>query len=146
MQYGDPGIPESLVAADPVPAGSRLAWSYFLPYYGVLAAGLAILRRFPLGRDTAWTPEHWTTRAFPRSPEGLGDLLTDEEFTRLRVEGPNLFLLRHVPERDAFVCDLAPMFDGLAEAVRAWFVVEGGRLVPHSIEVDGVVHRPGEAG
>lgn len=145
-RYRHEAIPAQLRASAPVPRGSRLSWWYFLPYYGVLATALALARRFPLRRDRPWDPQHWTNRVFPRSPEGWGDLLDDGEFTRLRVEGPNLFLLRYVADGDCFVCDLGPPFEGALEPVTLRFVLDGEQLVPHSIVIAGTPHRPGEPG
>lgn len=139
--FADATIPPGLFLANVVPYASQLGLAYVLPYYGLAAACFALYRAWPITRGMPW--DHEGGRHFPSTDEGWGNLLDDREFGRLRLQGPNPFLLRRSGE--GFEVDYGPVFEGVAPAVRCQFRVEGEDLLPVSIDVDGRRVAPGDA-
>ncbi len=143
--YATPGLPAGLRVPAEIPPCARLGLRYTLPYYYLTGALFKLLRRVPLDPSTAWSPDETFNRAFPDNREGWTDTLGDAAFARLRVQGPNPFLLTATGP-GAFEVDYGPYFDGIHAPVRCGFALQAGVLQPTAIHLDTTVVRPGDPG
>lgn len=134
-------IPELLRVPVPMPADAVLSRRYTLPYY--VAAGLAFRRhqKNPIQRASRWHPAEPLNDAFPPNEEGWEETNDDESFVRLRLQGPNPFLLREVGGH--YEVDYGPYFEGIHEPVRCRFDLDDGRLVTTSIDIGQQTIKPG---
>lgn len=149
-------LPEDLLVPDVIPPEGRLPKGYVAKYCGLGKAVWAAYNRAPIDPDVAWDPAFEWNRAFPPTGDGWEHPTSDETFTRLRLQGPNPWILRRLPDGDAgdgagddagevrFAADFTPYFEGILPPVVARFAVRDGGLVPTEITVGRVEHRPGD--
>lgn len=147
QHYNSPGIPKELFVPEKMPRGSRLPFLYNLPYYFLTVLLFRLYRLIPIRRGIPWRPEMKANKAFPKNEEGWQDINGDEEFTQLRLQGPNPFLLRKSEQgTDTFLVDYSPYFKNIFAPVVCHFQLVNGQLKPTAIDVDGQVHLPGSEG
>jgi cytochrome P450 len=144
--YGAGDLPAFLSVPDPLPACGRMGLAYVVPYYATAAATFAMYHLDPITPEAAWTPEHPINTLSPDSEEGWGNLQDDDTFARLRVHGPNPFLLEPAAEADVWYADYGPYFEGIAPPVRCAFGLGPAGFEVTAIRVDDDTHRPGDAG
>lgn len=142
--YGSPFLPEKLTVPKKIPAVNRLSLAYMLPYYFLDGAVFNLIHLFKIDKDVPWSPEFKDYPPFDPHPEGWADIQNDRAFTDLRIQGPNPFLLRQV-EKGVFEVDYGPYFEGITDPVVCTFALKGDTLVPESIRVKDVIHKPGDA-
>jgi hypothetical protein len=123
-------LPPGLLVAEPLPAEGRLGWLYVLPYYGLAKVGFEAHRRVPIDARTRWRADAPWEPKFGSNGEGWGGGQSDQDFVRLRLSGPNPFLLERL-EDGSFVADHRPFF-GRRGAVARFGMTEHG-LRPTSI-------------
>ncbi len=143
--YDAPLLPANLMVPRETPKEAKLPLSYMLPYYYVTGMAFKLYRRFPLSPATAWEAGASYNRVFPRNKEGWEDTSTDGAFARLRVQGPDPFLLRRV-EPGRFEVDYGPVFEGVHDQVVCSFVLDDGHLEPEWIRVGDAVNHRGDEG
>jgi cytochrome P450 len=142
--YAAPEIPAGMRVPAALPAQGRMKTPYVVPYYIGAGVLFAFLRRFPLSGGAPWVQGHpWVARFAFDSP--WGNLQEDAAFARLRLAGPNPFLLRPAGE-GGWEADYGPTFEGICPPVRCRFELVDGALAPAAITVDGQQLRPGDAG
>ncbi len=145
--YGDTDMPSFLRVAKPLPASGRMSYlGYVVPYYITGGAMQDVYALAPIPPEVAWTPNDPANELYPVGPERWGSLQDDDTFARLRLSGPNPFLLTRLPDRAAWVADYGPYFEGIAPPVSCEFHVGDAGLAPTSIRVGDAVHTPGDSG
>lgn len=135
--YASAAIPPILQVAKETPAGAKLSIAYKLLYYD-LDGGLFTLYRFwPIRKRLPWSRTQLSNRVFPRNDEGWEDANTDAGYTRLRIQGPNPYLLQRTDEDEegGYEVDYSPYFRGVFAPVRCRFRLRDGRLEPVSISI-----------
>ena len=143
--YASEGIPEVLRVPDGIPAESRLSYPYLVPYYIVTGLLFKLYRRWPIRRGIPWSPDFAFNRAFPKTREGWKDVFDDREFGRMRLQGPNPFLLERRDD-GSYELDYSPYFKDIFEPVVCEFELRGKDLMPTTIRVGERRFRPGEEG
>lgn len=143
--YGSPILPRGLMVPATIPDASRVSWRYSFPYYILSGIVFTLYRKLPLSPEVPWTAPGPQGERFPPHDEGWTDLEGDEAFTRLRVQGPNPFLLRATGD-GAFEVDYGPWVKGAFAPVHCRFELVDGALRPSLIRVDGAEVRPGDPG
>lgn len=136
-------LPKELMVPTTIPNEAKLATGYKTMYYGLSKLGWAAYARSPIRPEVPWDPSYEWNDAFPESGDGWEYPASDETFVRLRLQGPNPFMLRNVDE--GFELDFSDLFDGVLPPIVARFDLVDGRLIPRDISVGPVVHRPGDA-
>lgn len=127
-------VPEPLFAPTRLPAEGRLGLLYVLPYYGLAKLAFEFHRRSPINRAIPWQHDASWEPSFPDNGEGWRGGESDDEYVRLRLEGPNPFLLRR--ERDgSFALDLSSPFEGLGRGATARFELTPKGLRPKAIVI-----------
>jgi hypothetical protein len=145
--------PRALMVPDVIPPEGRLPLGYKASYYGTVKLGWKAYNQVPMDPALPWGPDLEWNDAFPPTGDGWEHPTTDETFARLRLQGPNPWLLRRVEDRVgpddepemAFEVDYTTAFAGVLPPIVARFAVRDGALVPTDITVGGVEHRPGDA-
>jgi lipoxygenase len=145
-------LPSDLLVPEKLPREAGLPVRYAAPYYALGKIGWWLYGRRPLNPDVPWDPSlRWNT-AFPDGPRAWGDPADDDTFTRLRLQGPNPFMLTRVdpdpalddePDELVFDLDFTQLFDGVFTPVVARFAVRDGSLVPAWIRIGDDVRKPG---
>lgn len=144
--------PKELMVPAAIPREARLPPGYKLRYYGLARSGFRAYHHLPMRPDVQWAPSFRWNRVFPPTGDGWEHPTADGTFARLRLQGPNPWLLRRVEDGDgagtrpgpSFELDLSAVFDGILPPVIARFAVDDGVLVPTDITVGGGTHRPGD--
>lgn len=136
-------LPASLVVASRTPAEGRLGWLYVLPYYALARMAFSLHARFPIDGEIPYVGgAPWEPR-LAGNGEGWAGGESDEEYVRLRVQGPNPFLLRRARD-GAFELDLETPFQGTGRGARARFHLGERGLVPGPITVGSETILPGD--
>ncbi len=141
-------LPKELVVPDRLPPEGRLPKRYLLKYYGLGKLGWSLYDRNPIDPDVAWDPAFEWNSIFPKTV-GWEDPSDDTSFARLRLQGPNPWLLGKTDQvtsagEPIFAVDYRTRFEGILPPIVARFVVRADELVPLDIEVAGHVHAPGD--
>jgi hypothetical protein len=139
--------PRALTVANELPPEAKLPMRYVLRYYALGKLGWNAYHRSPIRPDVLWDPAFSWNSAFPSTIDGWEHPTDDATYTRLRLQGPNPFLLRRVddPARDAdFEVDFTELLAGVLPPIVAEFRVDGGELQPTAITVGGHHHHPGD--
>jgi cytochrome P450 len=139
-----PDVPPFLLSPRQVPRHGTMGLRYVVPYYVFAGVLFGYLERAGLDPATPFRVGHPALQRFPDGPEGWGNLQQDETFGRMRLQGPNPYLLR--ADGGSFVVDYARSMEGIAPPVLCRFEVDGTELRPTSIQIDGQEHRPGSPG
>ena len=145
-------VPKELMVPDVLPPEAHLPTAYKVRYYGFGKLGWAAYNRAPIRSDLLWDPAFEWNQAFPQTRDGWEHPTTDDTYTRLRLQGPNPFLLRRVDDRigaagepePAFEVDYTDLFAGIVPPVVARFAVTEGEFVPTGINVGPGEHHPGD--
>ncbi|MEQ1501905.1 MAG: cytochrome P450 [Myxococcota bacterium] len=132
-----PDIPPFLVVPTAMPRHGTMGLRYVAPYYGLAGALFGALERAGLDPRTPFRAGHPSLRRFPAPSEGWGNTQDDDAFARLRLQGPNPYLLRADPDGGGFVADYTRAFAGIAPPVVCRFERDGAALQPVSIAIDG---------
>ena len=139
-------LPEVLKVPEKLPIWARLRATYVFPYYILTGVLFKAYRALPLSEDVDWTPDASWNDWFPPHPEGWHDITSDDDYTAMRVQGPNPFLLTKAG-RGKFELDFGPTFEGVYDPVKATFkVVKNKGLKPVDIKVGDEVFKPGGDG
>ena len=77
--------------------------------------------------------------------KGWKNVNDDLEFARLRLQGPNPFLLQSIGN-DRFEVDYSPYFKDIFEPIRCVFKLEGEQFLPEYITVGAQKHSPRSSG
>ncbi|MEO1063661.1 MAG: lipoxygenase family protein [Actinomycetota bacterium] len=144
--------PKELIAPATLPAEARLPRRYRLSYYGLAKASFRAHRAWPVDGDLDWDPTFDWNDAFPETGDGWAHPTADDTFARLRLQGPNPWLLRRVEDttgtdgapEPTFELDLSTILDGVLPPLIARFAVRDERFVPTGILVGETEHRPGD--
>ncbi len=147
-------LPPALVVPDSLPAESRLPKRYTLPYYGLGKVIWALYHRDPLNPAVSWDPSFGWNSAFPPTGDGWEYPTSDETFARLRLQGPNPWMLQRVDDgvrrEDAptavFEQDYSRLFTGIVNDVCCRFVVRNDKFEVDSIDIGDETIRPGQPG
>ncbi len=146
-------LPTTLLVPDKLPKEARLPTGYVLGYYGAGKALFWTYDKTPIPQDVLWSPDlPWSNDFLP--PVADVDRPTaDDNFTDLRTQGPNPFMLRSADPESAlgddlnaryYEADFTGLLKGLAPELRARFRNEPGRgLQPSGIVEGHHVHHPG---
>ncbi len=155
-KYTDIGwLPASLLVPERLPPEAHLPLRYKVPYYAVGKLGWLLYGRAPVDPALPWSPDSRWTALFDSSVPAWGPPAADETFVRLRLQGPNPFMLTKVEPDPTqgdvaadlyFDLDFSKLFAGICEPVVARFVVRDGALQPAWISVGPLTHRPGDSG
>lgn len=145
-------LPPELVEPHTLPPESKLPTSYVLRYYGLSKVLWQRYMNHPVDPKVPWRPEYAWNKAFPPTGDGWSDPTSDETFVRLRLQGPNPWMLRRGDDRPGpdgvpeprFVLDFSDTFAGRLPAVVAEFAVRAGSLTPIQIRVGDQVSTPGD--
>jgi hypothetical protein len=132
--YGSPILPPALKVPRSIPVAARLSAGYVFPYYILSGIVFKLYKALPLSKSVEYDPGAWFNQTFPPHQEGWDDILSDEGFTAMRLQGPNPFLLQATDD-GAFEVDYAPITKGAYEDTRCRFVSDGDGLVPESITI-----------
>ena len=143
--YNFPGLPDGLKVPTKIPSESQLAFGYTLPYYQLAGSMFKWLQNSPISRGIPWNVDRTINQAFPKNEEGWKDVNTDEEFARLRLQGPNPFLLKYVGN-NLFEVDYAPYFKNIYDPVKCVFGTEKGQFFLVSISKGDKQFFPGTPG
>ncbi|MDQ3032541.1 MAG: hypothetical protein M3Y87_09005 [Myxococcota bacterium] len=135
-------LPEGLFVASRTPAEGRLGMLYVLPYYALARVAFELHQRVPIDGSIPWVAGAPWAPTFAGNGEGWGGGEDDDEFVRLRLQGPNPCLLRREDER-TFALDLETPFAGTGRGVLARFERTTSGLRAGPITVDGVTIHPG---
>ncbi|MBN4047545.1 hypothetical protein JYT71_00905, partial [Acidimicrobiaceae bacterium AH-315-P05] len=144
-------LPAHLVTPDKVPKDARLPLRYLLPYYATSKIIWKLYGKSPISSDLAWDVKSSWNNAFPPPLSEWGTPTSDASFVRLRLQGPNPFMLaRSTPDPDmgdgddwvVFDLDFSRLFDGVFVPTIARFLLVDDELVPAWISIDGELHRP----
>ena len=102
-KYTDIGwLPASLLVPERLPPEAHLPLRYKVPYYAVGKLGWLLYGRAPVDPALPWSPDSRWTALFDSSVPAWGPPAADETFVRLRLQGPNPFMLTKVePVSDA---------------------------------------------
>lgn len=144
--YDSPGVPEPLRVPLQIPVEGKLGLSYMLPYYYFTGIMFKLYQKIPIDRSTPWSADDHHNRAFPRNQEGWEDTTSDAAFTRLRVQGPNPFLLKFTGEEGQFEVDYTPFFQEIHDPVVCHFTLEEGELEPAWIRIGDTTTQRGHPG
>jgi hypothetical protein len=144
--------PKELLAPATLPAEAKLPRGYVLKYYGLAKACFRAHHAVPIDGDVPWDPSFPWNDAFPPTVDGWEHPTDDATFVRLRLQGPNPWLLRRTDDRvgpeggpePTFELDFTTTLDGVLPPVVARFAVRGAQLVATDITVGETVHRPGD--
>lgn len=142
-------LPPDLLTIEKLPREAWVPPRYFLGYYGTGKALWTVLERRTLSTDVPWRSDFDWNDAFNADRGGWRDPTSDATFVRLRLQGPNPFLLRRREDdldgSPAFVLDFSGLFEGVFDPVVATFVVRDGGLEPHTVDIGSeTVHRGDE--
>lgn len=145
-------VPKELMVPDVLPTEARLPKGYKTRYYGSGKLGWGAYNRAPIEPDVLWDPAFEWNHAFPQTRDGWEHPTTDDTFTRLRLQGPNPWLLRRTDDRTdpsgepepTFEVDYSSLFEGILPPIVARFAVRQGALVPTDITVGPGRHHPGD--
>jgi patatin-like phospholipase/acyl hydrolase len=139
-------VPQELMVADEIPPEVRLPLGYKLRYYLFAKSGFKLYNKMPLQPDVPWRPDFEWNREFPPTRDGWQHPTADETFARLRLQGPNPWLLRQTADGDrpTFEVDYSPYFEGVLPPIVARFAVDGEEFVATDITVGPHTHRPGD--
>ena len=139
-------VPEQLMVADKIPHEAHLLPGYKLSYYGLAKGAFKLYNRFPIQGDVLWSEDFEWNREFPPTRDGWQCPTADQTFARLRLQGPNPWLLRKIEGGDGstFEVDYSPYFDGVLPPIVARFAVADSNFVATDIDVGSVTHRPGD--
>ncbi len=139
-------VPEELMVADEIPPEVRLPVGYKVKYYLFAKTGFKLYNRMPIQADVLWRPDFEWNREFPPTRDGWQHPTQDHTFARLRLQGPNPWLLRRTGdgERPTFEVDYSPYFDGVLPPIVARFAVVDDEFVASDITVGPHTHRPGD--
>jgi hypothetical protein len=141
-RYGD-DLPAGLFVASPTPPEGRLGWLYVLPYYVLAGAAFELHRRAPIEGTIPWANNTPGLPPIEGNGEGWRGGADDAEYVRLRVQGPNPFLLRR-EDACTFALDLATPFAGTGRGAVARFALTESGLRPGPITIDGATIGPGD--
>ena len=145
-QYDSPILPPVLKVPSSIPTFAKLKAFYVYPYYILAGALFKGLEAAPLHEDVEWSPSADWNDWFPPHPEGWADLQNDRDYTAMRLQGPNPFLLKKAKKRGHFELDFAPIFDGVYAPVKATFKVVKDELMAVDISIGSEVFKPGDDG
>lgn len=145
-------LPKELLVPDVIPPEGRLPKGYAAKYYGLGKLVWWAYNRAPIDPEVRWDPAFEWNHAFPPTGDGWEHPTSDATFARLRLQGPNPWLLRRVEDHPAegggvepvFEADYTPYFDGILPPIVARFAVRDGELVPTDITVGPGRHHPGD--
>jgi hypothetical protein len=145
--------PAQLMVPDVIPPEARLPIGYKSTYYGTVKLGWGAYNRVPIRSNVLWDPDFEWNHAFPPTGDGWEHPTADETFARLRLQGPNPWMLRRVDDRagptgepePTFEVDYTSAFAGVLPPVVARFAVRDGELVATAITVGFDRHEPGDA-
>jgi patatin-like phospholipase/acyl hydrolase len=139
-------VPEQLMVADEIPAEVCLPLGYKVKYYLFAKNGFKLYNRLPLQANVPWQPDFDWNQEFPPTRDGWQYPTSDETFARLRLQGPNPWLLCRTGDGDqpTFEVDYSPYFDGVLPPIVARFAVVDDTFVATDISVGSQTHRPGD--
>ena len=137
-------VPEQLMVADKIPREAQLLPGYKANYYGLAKEAFKLYNRFPIQREVLWREDFEWNREFPATRDGWQYPTADETFARLRLQGPNPWLLRKIEGGDGstFEVDYSPYFDGVLPPIVARFTVTDEHFAATEIQVGSVIHAP----
>jgi hypothetical protein len=144
--------PDTLLVPTRIPREGRLAPGYRARYYGLMKLGWKLYNRRPIDPDVLWDPGFEWNHAFPPTGDGWEHPTSDETFARLRLQGPDPWLLERVADtptsggspEPTFELDFTDLFSGVAPAVAARFAVRRDEFVATGITVGAGQHQPGD--
>lgn len=135
-------LPKELLVPTTIPDEAQLVTGYKAKYYGLGKLGWDLYARSPIRPEVPWRPEYEWNAAFPGTGDGWEHPTSDETYTRLRLQGPNPFMLQQTD--DGFELDFSELFDGVFPPIRATFDLVDDTLAPRDITIGTFVHRPGD--
>lgn len=141
--YGMSDIPDGLFVAAPLPRRLKLGFLYELAYYLLAGAAFKLYLRSPIPKEATWDP---SVHLELQSDEGWTDIVEDQQFAQLRLQGSNPYLLKKAPESDGWIADYSAPFDGIHEPVVCEFADSDEGLRPTAIRLGTRTFRPGDAG
>ncbi len=136
-------LPQELMVAKDLPDEAQLQTKYKAFYYGLGKLGFGAYERWPIRPEVPWNSEFEWNQAFPSTGDGWEHPTSDETFVRLRLQGPNPFLLTRVD--DHFELDFSNLFAGTLPRICARFDLDHGALVPRDISIGEFTHTPADA-
>ena len=145
-------LPADLITPDKVPKDARLPLRYSIPYYATSKIVWRLYGKSPINPKLQWDRTSRWNKSFPPPLTEWGSPTADDSFVRLRLQGPNPFVLcRAEPDQSkgdeddwiVFDLDFSRLFDGVFVPTIARFRLLESGLVPAWISIDGEMHRPG---
>ena len=136
-------LPQQLMVPTKLPAEAQLLSKYKALYYGLGKLGFAAYKYSPINPKVPWRASYDWNSAFPPTGDGWTHPTSDETFVRLRLQGPNPFMLQR--SETGFELDFSQILDGVMPPVCARFDLEPHGLVPRDISIGPFTHRPGDA-
>ncbi len=144
--------PKELMVPTTIPDESSVPATYMAKYYGLGKFGFGRYTRNPVSPDVVWDPSFEWNTAFPSTGDGWEHPTSDDTFARLRLQGPNPWLLRRIDDETGpdgereptFELDFTDLFEGILPPVTAWFAVRDGKFIATKIAVTGIAHSPGD--
>ncbi len=133
-------LPTELMVAKDLPDEAQLLTKYKAFYYGLGKLGFGAYERWPIRQEVPWDPEFAWNQAFPSTGDGWAHPTSDETFVRLRLQGPNPFLLKKVD--DHFELDFGDSFAGTLPRICARFDLRNESLVARDISIGSFTHTP----
>lgn len=138
-------LPSKLIAVDKLPSEAALPPGYIARYYATGKAVWTLYGKSPIDETLPWNPQSDWNSAFQKSDIAWGDPSDDETFVRLRLQGPNPFMLKAVDDAGIFELDFSNLFRGFFAPTVARFKVDehselGLRSV--SIRIGDATYRP----
>jgi hypothetical protein len=144
--YSSSILPDILKVPAALPLHAKLKMSYVVPYYILAGVLFRTFLKLPLSTEVRWSEFSDWNAWFPPHPEGWTDIHNDADFTAMRLQGPNPFLLQKGKEKGVFELDFGPAFDGVYAPVKATFQVIEDKLAPINIRVGDDLFTPEDEG
>lgn len=141
--------PKDLMVPARLPPEAKLPKSYMLRYYGLGKLGWSLYNRHPIDPAVPWDPTLASNRAFPQNDDGWTEPTSDESFARLRLQGPNPWLLTRDRTDSSsseltYKLDFSELLEGVLPPIVARFAVRRDEFVPLDIKIGDHLHQPGD--
>lgn len=145
-------LPRELVVPDQLPKDCLLPKTYLLPYYGTSKLNWRLYHRNQIDPTLLWRPNLEWNDAFDTNDDGWAHPTSDSSFARLRLQGPNPWMLRRIADgqgpdgtaEPAFEVDYSQLYAGVVDdAVVCRFAVRDGAFIATGIGIGSAEHTPG---
>jgi hypothetical protein len=140
--------PRELMVPAELPAEAKLPSKYRLSYYGLGKFGFRLYNKFAIRPEVLWDPDFEWNDAFPPNGDNWAFPTSNETFERLRLQGPNPWLLRRTDDgvgsdgnpQARFELDFSSLFEKVLPPLIARFAVIDGTFTATDITVGSATY------